>query len=199
MKINNSVRFASIFPSSGIRGFISLQYWIYPYYRSIVSLRFDIVAIASIDQPFELRAGSRLLQSVMITWSDSRLVFNFKGHHPKKSINPFYATWWFLVLLWLVTVTTNWFLTSFRKKCTKRTKYANPLSTHQLPLSCSYMFTTLFITDIKMIKRCFSFLFLYTHSCVPCLLLRETIQKYISQLWDLNKTCLFTFSQNKQF
>ncbi len=45
--INNSVRFASIFPNSIISGFVSLRYLKDPYYRSIVSLRFDIVAIAT--------------------------------------------------------------------------------------------------------------------------------------------------------
>jgi hypothetical protein len=44
--INNGVRFASIFPNSEISGFVSLRYLKYSYYRSIASLRFDIVAIA---------------------------------------------------------------------------------------------------------------------------------------------------------
>jgi hypothetical protein len=50
MNINNSVRFASIFPNSRISGFVSLRYLKDPYYRSIVSLRFDIVAIATTEQ-----------------------------------------------------------------------------------------------------------------------------------------------------
>ncbi len=43
----------SIFPSSGISGFLSLRYWKYPYYRSIVSFRFDIVAIATNTAPLK--------------------------------------------------------------------------------------------------------------------------------------------------
>ncbi len=45
---NKSVRVSSIFPSSGISRFVSLRYEKYLYYRIIVSLRFDIVAIASL-------------------------------------------------------------------------------------------------------------------------------------------------------